>query len=83
MKHSVERKIRIEQGEQSTPKLVSKSWISIRDDNLRDTVYSKDIVNEDLRIFHGYHFFLHPARCTIFVNLSMKSTMAVNPFDSG
>ena len=26
---------------------------------------------------------LHLARCTILVNLSMKTTMAVNPFDSG
>ena len=27
--------------------------------------------------------FLHPVRCTIFVNLSTKTTMAMNPFDSG
>ena len=26
--------------------------------------------------------FLHLARCTILVNLSTKTTMAVNPFDS-
>ena len=27
--------------------------------------------------------FLHLARCTIFVNLSTNTTMAVNPFGSG
>ena len=27
--------------------------------------------------------FLHPVRCTIFANLSMKTIMVVNPFDLG
>ena len=35
------------------PKLASKAWIPIRDDNFREAVYSEDIFNEDLSIFHG------------------------------
>ena len=54
----------------------------VRYNNLRETVELKDIVNEDLGIFHGINLFFTSSRCTILVNLSMKTTLAMNPFDS-
>ena len=57
MKRNTEPKICTEQVKQQTPKLASESWISIRYDDFWETVYSKDMVNKDLGIFHGSNLF--------------------------
>ena len=58
MKCSIEQEIRSEQVEHSMPELANKTWIPVRYDDLWETVYPKDIVDEDLGIFDGCDLFV-------------------------
>ena len=57
MKCSIELKISTKQVEEGMLELANKLRISVRYYHLGATVQSKDVVNEDLGIFHGCDLF--------------------------